>query len=339
MSEHSGPPPDTGAAGATSAADAAGPPRRRGPLRPALAAGCALLLLLGVGGGLFARWLGDRDAAPDPAADSSSSTAQTEPGVWQQLEAGQEPAGTADDLERVLAENPLQEAVLQAPSACELPPTDGGALPAEELTGYLEAGAACLESSWSAALGPVGIDFTGPDVVVYTVDALPEEAVCDPVRFSEATPVVCHADNTLYWPAAWDPGFSNASAEEAPQLYMWHLSYSYSLFAMSAASLDGYLGTLLITLAEDPDRAEETQRRYALQVSCLASAAVFRMPEGIRPAGRVEDFVTSVEAQAAPATAGEPSAIARAVWVGAGRDGDGVLRRCDTWSAAAEAVA
>ena len=306
---------------------------------PAIAFGCALLLLLGVGGGLTAVWLGNREAEPTPAAESSSSSAQAEPGVWQPLEEGQEPTGTADDLEQVLAENPLQEATLQAPTGCELPPTDGGALAPEELAGYLEAGADCLESSWGEALGAVGVDFTGPDVVVYTVDALPEDSACDPARFSEATPVVCQADNTLYWPAAWDPGFSNTDAEEVPQLYMWHLSYSYALFAMSAVSLDDYFGTLLISLAEEPERAEESQRRYALQVSCIASAAVYRMPEGIRPAGRVEGFVTSVDAQAAPATAGEPSAEARAVWVGQGKDSEGVLRSCDTWSAAPDAVA
>lgn len=318
--------------------DATGP-RRRGLLVPAIAFSCALLLLLGVGGGLTAVWLGDREAEPTPAAESSSSSAQAEPGVWQPLEEGQEPTGTADDLEQVLAENPLQEATLQAPDGCELPPTDGGALAPEELTGYLEAGASCLESSWGEALGAAGAEFTGPDVVVYTVDALPEDSACDPVRFSEATPVVCQADNTLYWPAAWDPGFSNTDAEEVPQLYMWHLSYSYALFAMSAVSLDDYFGTLLISLAEEPERAEESQRRYALQVSCLASATVYRMPEGIRPAGRVEGFVTSVDAQAAPATAGEPSAEARAVWVGQGKDSEGVLRSCDTWSAAPDAVA
>ena len=324
--------------GAPPGIDATGP-RRRGLLVPAIAFGCALLLLLGVGGGLTAVWLGDRDAEPTPAAESSSSSAQAEPGVWQPLEEGQEPTGTADDLEQVLAENPLQEATLQAPTGCELPPTDGGALAPEELTGYLEAGADCLESSWGEALAAAGVDFTGPDVVVYTVDALPEDSACDPARFSEATPVVCQADNTLYWPAAWDPGFSNTDAEEVPQLYMWHLSYSYALFAMSAVSLDDYFGTLLISLAEEPERAEESQRRYALQVSCIASAAVYRMPEGIRPAGRVEGFVTSVDAQAAPATAGEPSAEARAVWVGQGKDSEGVLRSCDTWSAAPDAVA
>lgn len=324
--------------GAPPGIDATGP-RRRGLLVPAIAFGCALLLLLGVGGGLTAVWLGDRDAEPTPAAESSSSSGQAEPGVWQPLEEGQEPTGTADDLEQVLAENPLQEATLQAPTGCELPPTDGGALAPEELAGYLEAGADCLESSWGEALGAVGVDFTGPDVVVYTVDALPEDSACDPARFSEATPVVCQADNTLYWSAAWDPGFSNTDAKEVPQLYMWHLSYSYALFAMSAVSLDDYFGTLLISLAEEPERAEESQRRYALQVSCLASAAVYRMPEGIRPAGRVEGFVTSVDAQAAPATAGEPSAEARAVWVGQGKDSEGVLRSCDTWSAAPDAVA
>src|SRR5690606_33454483 len=117
--------------GAPPGIDATGP-RRRGLLVPAIAFGCALLLLLGVGGGLTAVWLGNREAEPTPAAEPSSSSAQAEPGVWQPLEEGQEPTGTADDLEQVLAENPLQEATLQAPDGCELPPTDGGALAPEE---------------------------------------------------------------------------------------------------------------------------------------------------------------------------------------------------------------
>ena len=316
--------------------DGAGAARRRRPLAPVLAG--ALVLLLGVGIGLTAIRLGDRDDEPTPVASSASSAIRTGPGVWRPLEEGQEPEGTADELERVLARNPLLEATLQAPADCDLPPADG-ALPADELSGYLEAGAACLESGWAEALSAEGIDFTGPAVVVYTIDALPEDSACDPARFSEATPVVCRSDNTLYWPVAWDPGFSNATAQEAPQLYMWHLSYSYALFAMGAASLDGYFGALLITLADDPERAEEAQRRYGLQVSCLASASAYRMPEGIRPEGRVDGFVTSIEAQAAPATAGEPSAEARAVWIRLGRDSEGELRSCDTWSVAPDAVA
>lgn len=324
--------------------DATRSPRRRGLLVPAIAFGCALLLLLGVGGGLATVWLNGRDSDPEPVATASSSAEQsdadpaTEPGVWQPLGDDQVPGGDADQLQQVLADNPLVSAQLPQVDQCALPESAGGAVPEAELQGYLEAGAACLEEMWAGALDPQGIDFEGPAIVVYTVDALPEAAACDPVRFSEASPVVCHDDNTLYWPAAWDPGFSNASAEEASQLYMWHLSYSYSIFALASADLDGYFGALLIALADDPTRAEEAQRRYALQVSCLSSAAAFGMPDGVRPGGRVAGFVTSVEAQAAPATAGEPSPATRAAWVAAGRDGGGSLEACSTWDAAAEAV-
>src|SRR5699024_9823722 len=86
------------------------------------------------------------------------------------------------------------------------------------------------------------------------------------------------------------------------------------------------------------DRADEAQRRWALQISCISSAATFQMPQGVRPDGRVEEFVTSVEAQASPATAGEPSPEARAAWVGTGRDSGGVLEGCGTWSAPADEV-
>jgi hypothetical protein len=331
-----GPPP--GSASPLPGHDATDPPHRR-LLLPGIAAGCALLLLLGIVGvlGTARLWGGDDDrtAASDGAA---SDTTADGPDVWRPLEEGQEPTGSADELAAVLAQNPLLEARLEQPARCALPSAGDGAVPADELQGYLEAGADCLGASWSAALGAVGLEFEPPDVVVYTVEALPEESACDPERFSEAAPVVCQGDNTLYWPEVWDPGFSNAAAAEVPQLYMWHLSYSYTLFAMGSASLDGYFGALLIALADDPGRAEESQRRYGLQVSCLASAAAHRQPDGIRPEGRVEDFVTSVEAQAAPATDGEPSPEARADWVGIGRDSEGVLAECNTWTADVDAI-
>lgn len=321
--------------------DATRRPRRRGLLLPAIAFGCAMLLLLGIGGGLTALWLAGRDDQPSPAADSSSEaeSPSVEPGTWQPLGDGQAPPGSAEELEQVLASNPLLDAGLPSPEECPLPETEGGAVPAEELTDLLEAGAACLATAWTGALAPAGIDFAPPAVAVFTTEDLPADAGCEPERFSDSAPVVCRADNTLYWPALWDPGFSHTSAEEAPQLYMWHLSYSYTMFALSAASLDGYYGALQVALAEDPDRADEAQRRWALQISCLSSAATFQMPRGVRPDGRVEEFVTSVEAQASPATAGEPSPEARAAWVGTGRDSGGVLEGCGTWSAPADEVA
>src|SRR5690606_41276712 len=94
------------------------------------------------------------------------------------------------------------------------------ALAPEELTGYLEAGASCLEASWGEALGAAGVELTGPDVAVYTVDALPEDSACAPVRFSEATPVVCQAENTMYSPAAVATGCPDTDAKQVPQVYM-----------------------------------------------------------------------------------------------------------------------
>src|SRR5699024_3541962 len=226
--------------------DATRRPRRRGLLLPAIAFGCAMLLLLGIGGGLTALWLTGRDDQPSPAADSSSEaeSPSVEPGTWQPLGDGQAPPGSAEELEQVLASNPLLDAGLPSPEECPLPETEGGAVPAEELTDLLEAGAACLATAWTDALAPAGIDFAPPAVVVFTTEDLPADAGCEPERFSDSAPVVRRADNTLYWPALWDPGFSHPAAEEAPQLYMWHLSYAYALFALSAASLAGGYGAL-----------------------------------------------------------------------------------------------
>ncbi|MDN5820776.1 MAG: hypothetical protein L0H74_09770 [Brachybacterium sp.] len=321
--------------------DATTGPRRRALLIPALAFGCALLLLLSIGGGLTALWFVGRDGAPAPVAgpDPTTTAPGTEPGVWEPLAPGQVPSGSPEELQRALAENPLVETRLQGPSHCTLPPVEGGKLPAAELPGFLEAGADCLETAWAGALGPAGITVEGPEVAVFTTDSPPTDSACEASRFTASAPVLCHDDNTLYWPADWDPGFSNTSAVEAPGLYMWHLSYSYTMFALAAAGLDGYYGALLLALADDPEQAEEVQRRHALQISCLSSAATFQLPQGIRPAERVEDFVTSLEAQGEPVAAGDPSQTSRASWVAAGRDSGGSLGECRTWTAAADAVA
>lgn len=316
-------------------------PRRRGLLLPALAFGCAMALLLGIGGGLTALWLVGRDGEPAPVADSDPGTTApgTEPGSWEPLDAGQVPSGGPEELQQVLADNPLLEAQLQVPDRCALPPTEGGMLTSAELTAHLEAGAACLESTWSTALEQVGLTVEGPEVVVFTAESPPSDSACEAARFTDHAPVLCHDDGILYWPADWDPGFSNTSAEEAPGLYMWHLSYSYTVFMLAAADLDGYYGALLVALADDPERAEEAQRRHALQISCLSSAAAFRLPQGVRPEGRVESFVTSPEAQAAPTTGGDPAPESRVSWIGAGQDSGGALGECGTWAAEADAVA
>lgn len=321
--------------------DATTGPRRRGLLIPGIAFGCALLLLLGIGGGLTALWLTNRDRDSTPIARSDPFTAPpgTEPGVWEPLEQGQIPSGGPEDLREVLTENPLLVTRLPAPTGCSLPATTGGMVPAEKLPTFLEAGADCLAVSWAPALSAEGISFEAPRVVVFETDSPPQGSSCAAERFTGTAPVVCHDDRTLYWPAQWDAGFSNASAEEAPSLYMWHLSYSYAVFVLAAADLDDYYGSLLLALADSPEQAEEAQRRYTLQLSCIASAAAFQLPAGIRPADRVEDFVTSVDAQSAPLSAGDPSQDSRAAWVVAGQKSRGQLGQCTTWSAPADQVA
>lgn len=314
---------------------------RRGLLIPAIAFGCAMLLLLGIGGGLTALWLTGRDDGSAPAAgpDPVMTAPGTEPGVWEPLTSGQVPRGDSEDLRRVLAQNPLLEARLQVPAGCTLPPAEGGKVPAVELSDFLAAGADCLGTAWADALAPVGITVDTPRIVVFTTEDLPTDSACETANFTDSAPVPCRDDNTLYWSADWDPGFSNSVATEAPGLYMWHLAYSFTPFVLAAADLDGYYGALLLELADSPEQADEAERRYALQVSCLSSAAAFQLPQGVRPAERVESFVTSLEAQAAPATAGDPTPQSRATWVGAGRDGRGFLGECATWSADTAAVA
>lgn len=338
----------------SSAGSAATPPgvdatagRRRRFLLPAVAFGCAVLLALGLGGGATMLWFAQRSepaveaeaptSAPtgdsaDPAAEESAA------GQWQQLEAGQTPAGTPEELQQVLAENPLLEAQLPVPVPCEPPATEGGKVPDAELQAYLDIAADCLATTWGDALEPQGVTFEAPRVVVYTMDALPPGSACDHSSFSATSPRTCLEDNTLYWPAEWDPGFSNTSASETSGLYMWHLSYSYSVFALASASLDQYYAALLEGVADSRELSDEMRRRYSLQLSCLGSAAAFQMPTGARPTERVQDFLLSVDAQGVPQSAADPSQESRADWVIAGEQAGGDLSACNTWESAAGGV-
>lgn len=319
--------------------DATGGRRRRRFLVPALAAGCVLLLVLMIGGGLTAVYLrGGELGEPVATQAPSQGPAETEPGVWAPLGEGTVPGGDAADLRQVLIENPLVSARLPVPAQCQLPEADAGLVPADDLPTYLEAGMACLATTWRDALATQDVTLPNLSVEVFTADAPPANSACPADRFTGDAPVACTDDETVYWPAPWDPGFSNASAEEVPQLYMWHLSYSTAILVMNALSLDGYYAALLVALGDDQAGAEEAQRRYNLQLSCMASAAAFQLPQGVRPTGRVEQFVTSDAAQTEPASAGDPSTQSRAAWVGAGRDARGFLSECATWSADAEQV-
>ena len=339
-------PSSAAAAGSGSAAGAAGlppgvdatAPRQRRLLVPAIALGCAVLLLLGIGTGVGLLWLdqpGTPAASEPPAASSEEDPA--DPAQWRPLEGGEQPEGTPEELLQVMATNPLTAATLSVPAGCSLPASEGK-VPDEELQAYLEAGASCLATTWGQALQEQGVDFTAPEVVVHPSAEPPAASSCAPETFTGTAPRACIGDNTLYWPAEWDPGFSTTSAVESPQLYMWHLSYSYAVFPVAATSLHSYYGALLDGLEGDAAGSEEMRRRYALQQSCFGSAAAFQQPTGPRPTERVEEFVTSAEAQADPASPAEPSAESRAAWVNAGRDANGDLSQCITWEAPADQV-
>ncbi|MCT2176123.1 hypothetical protein M3F59_01975 [Brachybacterium muris] len=311
---------------------------RRKLLVPAVALGCALLLLLGIGTGVGLLWLdqpGTPAASEPPAASSEEDPA--DPAQWRPLEEGEQPEGTPEELLQVMATNPLTAATLSVPAGCSLPASEGK-VPDEELQAYLEAGASCLATTWGQALQEQGVEFTAPEVVVHPAAEPPAASSCAPETFTGTAPRACIGDNTLYWPAEWDPGFSTTSAVESPQLYMWHLSYSYAVFAVAATSMHTYYGALLESAEGDTALTDELRRRYALQQSCFGSAAAFQQPTGPRPTDRVEEFVTSLEAQAEPASAAEPSARSRAAWVNTGKAANGDLSQCSTWEAPADQV-
>lgn len=311
---------------------------RRKLLVPAVALGCALLLLLGIGTGVGLVWL-NRPESPTASGGPTTEPEQdpADPAQWRPLEDGEQVEGTTEELLQVMSENPLTAATLSVPAGCSLPASEGK-VPDEQLQAYLEAGTSCLETTWGDALAQQGVEFTGPRVVVYPTAEPPPDSACAPETFTGRAPRACIGDDTLYWPAEWDPGFSTTSAVESPQLYMWHLSYSYAVFAVSATSMHTYYGALLESVEDDTAVADEMRRRYALQQSCFGAAAAFQQPTGPRPTDRVEEFVTSQEAQAEPTSAAEPSAQSRAAWVNTGKAANGDLSQCSTWEAPADQV-
>lgn len=311
---------------------------RRKLLVPAVALGCALLLLLGIGTGVGLVWL-NRPETPIASGGPTTEPEQdpADPAQWRPLEDGEQVEGTTEELLRVMGENPLTAATLSVPAGCSLPASEGK-VPDDQLQAYLESGASCLETTWGDALAKQGVEFTGSRIVVYPVAEPPTDAACAPETFTGRAPRACIGDDTLYWPAEWDPGFSTTSAVESPQLYMWHLSYSYAVFAVAATSMHTYYGALLESAEGDTALTDELRRRYALQQSCFGSAAAFQQPTGPRPTDRVEEFVTSQEAQAEPASAAEPSARSRAAWVNTGKAANGDLSQCSTWEAPADQV-
>lgn len=310
--------------------DATEPRRRRGAV-VAVAFGCAMLLLLGLGGGGAAWWLWMRDDPSAQAEEDAAGHGAGDNGTWKALESDQTPSGTTEELVGVLAENPLTAATLPVPVSCELPAVSG-LVPEQELQGFLDAGAACLESMWSDALAAQDVEFTGPRIKLWTPPETPGNSACRPEEFSDA-PRACLADDVLYWPTTWDPGFSNTQDAETAQLYMWHLSYTYAVFAISAVDLDAYYGAAIAAVGDDIEASDTLRRRYGLQLSCLGAASSFQMPEGVRPSDRVASFVTSPEAQADPTDSSHPSVDARALWVVRGQQARGGLSSCTTWTA------
>lgn len=269
---------------------------------------------------------GQRDLADPPSTAPAVDLSK-----WQALKPDQKATGSTDQLLAVLATNPLTDATLPVPVQCELPSANG-LLPREKLDAFLTAGGDCLAATWQPALKKQGIEFAAPQIVVYDGERSPAGTACSPGSFTHDAPRSCLADSTLYWPATWDPGFSNTQGDETAQLYMWHLSYSYAMFAFAAVDLDAYYTAAQSSVEGDQARVDDLSRRRALQLSCLGSAAAFQLPAGSRPGDRVEAFVTSPEAQADPVSGADPSAAARAAWVDAGRSARGSLSACDTWS-------
>lgn len=330
------------------------PPPKKPWALIAVASGCILALLLGIGGGITylavsggeETTAGGTTTTPQesttPPESPESTTPSTEPppetATYEVISPIDDVEGSADDVWAILAAYPLTEGTMGAIGACDLPETPVDHT-AEQLQTVLDAAGACLDRVWATASSDRNLPWVAPDIVVFTWPDIPATSACDADSFEERIPRMCNLDGTLYWPLGAGYGAQQDDPAEVASMYLWDLAFNYMNTITWNTSLWPYYRALDEKLEEDPERQEEANRRYALQHLCLASAASMRVPEASRPSQRVRDILTSEEhwTQAGGVTSTiAPSS--RAHWVEQGFESEGDLTKCNTWTAPAEQV-
>ncbi|MGY5765374.1 hypothetical protein ACXET9_09235 [Brachybacterium sp. DNPG3] len=326
-------------------------PRRRPWAIAAVAAGCAvvLVLVLGLGVGAYVLLGRDGQGSAAPASDTPSSEDPDTPSpdpittpsddpdeptpTFEVVSPIDELPGTAEELREVLATSPFTTGRFTTIPSCELPttPTDPTV---EEVQATLSAAGHCLDKVWANVSSDRDLPWTSPTIVVYEWPDVPASA-CDADSFDADYPRVCNLDSTIYWPFGY--GLTPLLAEddrfaddaEVSTSYLWDLSYIYMTVVNWNSSLGTYYQNLLVKLGDDTDAQDDAWRRYSLQATCLASAAILEVPEAQRPAQHVLDILEDPETWNDTAVTAE----ARARWITAGFESDGDLAACNTWEA------
>lgn len=338
----------------------------------AVAASCvvALVVVLGLGVGAYLLLGRDGRATASPTAsepvtedpdsgagsstgDSGSSTADPESGepdssgsaepagsttTFEVVSPTDEIPGSADDLREVMRTNPLTTGTFTTIPECELPGTPVEAS-VDELQTTLSAAGHCLDQVWANVSSDRNLPWTSPRIVVYDWPDIPDSA-CDPDSFEEDLPRACTLDSTIYWPRGY--GITPILAlsgelddeDEISSSYLWDLSYMYMTVVMWNSSVGTYYQSLLVALGDDTDAQDEAWRRYSLQATCLASAAILEVPEAQRPSQEVRDILEDPESWNDTAV----TAGARTHWITAGFGSDGELAVCNTWEAPSDQV-
>lgn len=330
------------------------PPPKKPWALIAVASGCILALLLGIGGGItYLAFSGGEETtaggttttpqqSTTPPESPESTTPSTEPppetATYEVISPIDDVEGSADDVWAILAAYPLTEGTMGAIGTCDLPETPVDHT-AEQLQTVLDAAGACLNRVWATASSDRNLPWVAPDIVVYTWPDIPAASACDADSFEERIPRMCNLDGTLYWPLGAGYGAQQDDPAEVASMYLWDLAFNYMNTITWNTSLWPYYRALDEKLEDDPERQEEANRRYSLQHLCLASAASMRVPEASRPSQRVRDILTSEEHWTpAEGVANTIAPSSRAHWVEQGFESEGDLTKCNTWTAPAEQV-
>ncbi|GAA1489294.1 hypothetical protein [Brachybacterium sacelli] len=323
-----------------------------------VALGCVAVLVITVGGGLTALILTRNGEDDEPTVATSRTPTDAErsgnevptdeqPGPAEETPSFEvvlpydELPGTVEDLQGVLADNPLTRGTLPTVGSCELPETPAGTQSPEEIQAVLDAGGDCLHSIWSIASSDRGLPWSNPSIQVYTPPEVPAEASCDRGSFSPHSPLMCNIDGALYWPAGSGVGAEISDAQNIPGAYLWDLATSEMPAVEWNSSVGVYYVSMLNGIEEQEADGQESEaykeatRRYSLQNLCLGSAASMQVPTAVEPTKALRAVLMDESTWEADGIA----PASRVHWIRAGFESAGDLGACNTWEAPADLVA
>ncbi|MFC0672650.1 hypothetical protein [Brachybacterium hainanense] len=302
------------------------------------AAGCVMLLVLVIAGGIGYLVLRPGPGSPAPPSTTASSPSSSAAAAFEVIRPDEENTRSPEELRTVLAANPLTQGRLPATGPCTLPEVAVDSTP-EQLQTFLQAGVDCYARSWAPAMSDRNLPWATPRVVVFVWPELPPGHGCDSSEFTQTRPTMCDLDETLYWPVGAG-SFARAviggelPASDLAGAYLWDIGVQMTRTMAWQSSLVLYM-THLQTAHEDSDpELRDTYRRTNLQLLCVSAASSVQLPEELRPSttlrARLLDessWTRGEEPRTLP-----PSASIR--WLRTGLESRGDLSHCNTWTAA-----